>query len=138
MSRDQAYAEAGFKPHRQNAHRLMTKDDVKARVEELAGKASEKAEWSAAERLLTLKRITEASASKDARIAVSAISEANKMQGSHAATKHQHSGKLAIVTLTADKLKDLTTDELSILEQAYPVLEKLGLVGSDTGGEGEA
>jgi hypothetical protein len=29
---EDAYAKAGFKAHRQNAHRLMTNDDIKARV----------------------------------------------------------------------------------------------------------
>ncbi|WP_050763535.1 hypothetical protein [Roseibium sp. TrichSKD4] len=92
MSRDQAYSMAGFKPHRQNAHRLMTKDDVMMRVDELKTRIAEKAEWSAADRLSALKRISDTSEAEDPRVAVSAIAEANKMQGSHAASKHQHSG----------------------------------------------
>src|SRR6185437_3503832 len=40
-SQDEAYADAGFKAHRQNAHRLMTKDDVRARVAELQARATE-------------------------------------------------------------------------------------------------
>lgn len=37
---EDAYQAAGFKPARQNAHRLMTKDDVRARVEELKQRAA--------------------------------------------------------------------------------------------------
>ena len=42
-SADEAYALAGYKPHRQNAHRLITKDDIRTRLTELqvaAAKAS--------------------------------------------------------------------------------------------------
>jgi phage terminase small subunit len=35
MSPEKAYAAAGYKPHRQNAHRLMTNGDVRRRVSEL-------------------------------------------------------------------------------------------------------
>lgn len=48
------------------------------------------------------------------------------------------SGSLQIVTLTAKDLDGLTADELASLERAYPVLQKLGLVGSDTGAATEA
>lgn len=37
---EEAYQAAGFKPARQNAHRLMTKDDVRARVDELKQRAA--------------------------------------------------------------------------------------------------
>lgn len=87
MSRDAAYAEAGYKPHRQAAHRLLTNVDVRARVDELQGAAAEKAEWTAADRLRMLAEIAEAHKEADARITVSAIAEANKMQGSHAPAK---------------------------------------------------
>jgi len=41
---EEAYRLAGYeKPHRQNAHRLMTNDDIKARVAEIQGRAAEKA-----------------------------------------------------------------------------------------------
>lgn len=39
---EEAYVRAGFKAHRQNAHRMMTNDDIRARVDELMGKATEK------------------------------------------------------------------------------------------------
>lgn len=87
MTRDQAYAEAGYKPDRKNAFRLTTNDDVMARVEELSARIAEKAEWSAAERLIALKSIYDGAAKEDPRTAISAIAEANKMQGSYAPAK---------------------------------------------------
>jgi hypothetical protein len=45
MTMDAAYQAAGYKPHRQNASRLMAKDDIKARVAELQeGAAARKLE----------------------------------------------------------------------------------------------
>ena len=38
---DEAYALAGYAPQRQNAHRLMTNDDVRARIDEIKGRAAE-------------------------------------------------------------------------------------------------
>ena len=89
-SQEDAYADAGFKPHRQNASRLMTNDDVRRRVEEIKGRIAEKAEWTAADRLSALKSIFDREAENDARVAISAIAEANKMQGSYAAAKMDH------------------------------------------------
>lgn len=91
-SQEEAYTDAGFKPHRQNASRLMTNDDVRIRLDEIKNRIAEKAEWSSADRLLMLKQIAAASKGKDPRVAVSAIAEANKMQGSHAAVRHQIGG----------------------------------------------
>jgi phage terminase small subunit len=87
MTRDEAYERAGYKPHRQAAHRLLTTVDVKARVTELSAGIAEKAEWTAADRLAALKRIADKAETEDMRVAVSAIGEANKMQGSHAPEK---------------------------------------------------
>lgn len=102
MSQEDAYAEAGFKPHRQNASRLMTNDDVRQRVGEIQARVAEKAEWSAAERLLALKAIYDANSTADARVAISAIAEANKMQGSYAPSKVDAnvSGELSVVFQT--------------------------------------
>jgi phage terminase small subunit len=38
----EAYADAGFKPQRQNAARLMTNDDVVARIKELQAEGAER------------------------------------------------------------------------------------------------
>ena len=86
---DEAYAQAGYKPNRKNAWRLKTNEDIAARVAELGAKAADKAEWSAADRLLSLKAIHDAQTSKDPRVAIAAIAEANKMQGSHAPAKSE-------------------------------------------------
>lgn len=47
-------------------------------------------------------------------------------------------GTMQIVTITPKHLDGLTEDELALLEAAYPVLQKLGLVGGDSGAEAEA
>lgn len=90
-SASDAYVEAGYKPSRSAASRMSTNVNIERRVAEIGSRVAEKAEWSAADRLQALKRISDASEDKDPRVAVSAIAEANKMQGSHAPTKNEHS-----------------------------------------------
>lgn len=82
-----AYTQAGYKPSRSAASRLSTNVNIEARVAELVERISEKAEWTAADRLRTLSEIVDRTAKEDPRVAVSAIAEANKMQGSHAPAK---------------------------------------------------
>lgn len=89
---DEAYQLAGFKPNRGNAARLNANESIRARVEELASRGAEKAEWTAADRLGALKSIFDKTATADPRVAISAIAEANKMQGSYAPEKREHSG----------------------------------------------
>lgn len=43
-SGDEAYKKAGYKPHRQNAHRLITNDDIASRIAELKENSAKKAE----------------------------------------------------------------------------------------------
>lgn len=92
MSATDAYSSAGYKGDRTAASRLSTNVNVSRRVDEIKNKVAEKAEWTAAERLLALKTIFDREAEKDARVAISAIAEANKMQGSYAPVKREHSG----------------------------------------------
>lgn len=47
------------------------------------------------------------------------------------------SGTLHIVQITAAHLDKLSEDELALLERAYPVLQKLGLIGGDPGAAAE-
>ena len=108
----------------------LTKPDIAAAVRAQQQKRAQRAEWSAADRLAALKRISDAAEEQDPRVAVSAIGEANKMQGSHAPAKHQHSGAIGTYDLT--KLSD---DELNRLES---ILGPLALAGGDQSGEGEA
>lgn len=89
---DEAYQLAGFKPNRGNAARLNANESIRARVEELASRGAEKAEWTAADRLSALKTIFDKTATADPRVAISAIAEANKMQGSYAPERREHSG----------------------------------------------
>jgi phage terminase small subunit len=82
-----AYAEAGYKGDRTAASRLSSNVNISQRVDEIKNRVAEKAEWSAAERLLALKTIYDTAATSDPRVAISAIAEANKMQGSYAPSK---------------------------------------------------
>jgi phage terminase small subunit len=103
-----AYVEAGFKPHASNPARLSGNERVQARVRDILSKAADKAEWTAADRLAALKRIHDAAEQADPRTAISAIAEANRMQGSHAPTKQQHTGKdggpIAYSNLTEEEI----------------------------------
>lgn len=89
---DEAYQLAGFQPNRGNAARLNANESIRTRVEELASRGAEKAEWTAADRLSSLKSIFDKTALADPRVAISAIAEANKMQGCYAPEKREHSG----------------------------------------------
>lgn len=71
---------------------MSTNVNVAARVAVLSERIAEKAEWTAADRLRMLADIAESTVKKDPRVAVSAIAEANKMQGSHAPTKTELTG----------------------------------------------
>lgn len=137
-SADDAYAQAGFRPHRGNAHRLSTNESVKRRVAEIVGRTAEKAEWSAADRLKGLKTIFDATAETDPRTAISAIAEANKMQGSHKPVKLQHAGANGGPIQTVD-LTNMSDDDLNRLEALFGPLAG-GAGGddeADQGGEGE-
>lgn len=103
-NQDQAYAAIGFKPHRQNAHRLMTRDDIQARVNEIKSRVSDKAEWSAADRLTSLKKIHDAAAKDDKRTAIAAINEANKMMGSYAPVKQEIDLRHSFTDLSEEEL----------------------------------
>lgn len=87
---DAAYVTAGFKANRGNATRLKANESVKKRVEELQEAIAEEAIWDAADRLKMLKGIAYKAEKTEMRTAISAIAEANKMQGSHAPQKQEH------------------------------------------------
>jgi hypothetical protein len=86
----EAYVRAGYKPNDGNAIRLKGNERVAERVAELSERIAEKAEWSAVDRLRMLAEIANSTVREDPRIAVSAIAEANKMQGSHAPVRQDH------------------------------------------------
>lgn len=136
---DEAYVEAGYAFNRGNATRLKLNESIRKRTEEIRGRISEKAEWSAADRMISLKNIHDASLADDRRTAISAIAEANKMQGSYAPSKHQHSGPGGGPIQTVD-LTNVSADDLDRLEALFGPLA--GGPGDDDegnqGGEGEA
>ncbi|WP_155257505.1 hypothetical protein [Rhizobium leguminosarum] len=108
------------------------------RVQEIAARVSEKAEWTAADRLLALKGIFDASAADDRRTAIAAIAEANKMQGSYPPAQHRIAGPNGGPIQTVD-LTNVSADDLERLEALFGPLA--GGSGdndaSDPSGEGE-
>ena len=138
MSATEAYAAAGYKGDRKAASNLWTNMDIKERVTELQSKAVKKVEItvdSLAQELEEARAI--ALAEKQSSAAVSATMGKAKLFGLGVENRRM-SGTIQIVNITIEHLSVLTRDELTLLEAAYPVLEKLRLVGSDTSGEGEA
>ncbi|WP_416355545.1 terminase small subunit [Aureimonas phyllosphaerae] len=134
LSASEAYEQAGYNPSRSAASRLSTNVNVVRRTRELQERAADRAEWSAADRLRMLSTIAHKALSDDPRVAVSAIAEANKMQGSHAPAKHQHAGPGGGPIQTVD-LSNLSDDDLARLEA---ILGPLAVAGGDPSGEGEA
>jgi hypothetical protein len=114
----EAYAEAGYKGDRTAASRLSTNVNIRDRVAEIVGRVSEKAEWSAADRLISLKAIHDASSEDDRRTAIAAIAEANKMQGSYPPAEHRLAGRNGGPIQTVDLTK-LSGDELAQLEAIF-------------------
>ncbi len=90
MTATDSYSAAGYKGDRTAASRLSTNVNITRRVDEIKNRVAEKAEWSAADRLLSLKAIHDATTNDDRRTAIAAIAEANKMQGSYAPTKTEN------------------------------------------------
>lgn len=88
-----AFKAAGFKPIRANATRLSRRPEIIARIAELQARLEEKTGWTAEKRLKTLEEIAQRTERKDPKTTISAIAEANKMQGSYAPTKQEHTGK---------------------------------------------
>ena len=95
LNATQAAIRAGYseKTAQEQSSRLLSNVMVQQAVSDAQNRIAEKAEWSAADRLRMLAGIAEANIKDDPRVAVSAIAEANKMQGSHAPTKTEHTGK---------------------------------------------
>lgn len=139
MTATDAYSAAGYKGDRTAASRLSTKVNISCRVDQIKNRVAEKAEWTAADRLLALKGIFDREAEKDARVAISAIAEANKMQGSYPPTQLRHAGPTGGAIPTVD-LTNMSADDLERLEALFGPLA--GGPGdddaSDPGGEGEA
>ncbi len=132
---DEAYALAGYKPDRGNASRLTANDSIQTRVAELQGRVAKKVEVTVESLAAELEEARAlAKGEKQSSAMVSATLGKAKLFGL-IIDKKQHSGTVTVVTLSAKDLDGLTDDELARLEAAYPVLEKLGLVGGGPGSE---
>lgn len=116
LNATQAAIRAGYseKTARAIASENLSKPDIVDAIADARAKVAEKAEWSAADRLESLKTILDTSLTSDPRTAIAAIAEANKMQGSHAPTKNEHTGKDGGPIQTEDKTwRDLLRNEKS-------------------------
>lgn len=91
---ERAFELAGYKAHRQNAHRLMTKDDITARVAELKERAAIKCELTIADLVQELEEARAAARSADT-VQASAMVTATM-------------GKAKLLGLVVDKQQDVT------------------------------
>jgi phage terminase small subunit len=131
-SATEAYTLAGYKGDRKAASNLWTNMDVRDRVSEIQSKAVKKAEItidSLAGELEEARAI--AIAEKQTSAAVSATMGKAKLFGLGSETR-KLTGTIQVVSITAKQLDALNDDELAVLEAAYPVLQKLGLIGGDS------
>lgn len=115
----------------------LTKPDIAAAIAKFQQKVAKKAEitvHSLADELEEARAI--AIAEKQSSAAVSATMGKAKLFGLGVENRRL-SGQVHIVNITPKQIEALTKHELDLLEQAYPVLQKLGIVGGDMAGEGE-
>ncbi|MEN0652395.1 MULTISPECIES: terminase small subunit [Hyphobacterium] len=136
MGVTEAYVAAGYRSSPAAATRLSKTVKVSARLTELQNKGAERAAVTAESLSAELEEARSiALAEKQVSAAVSATMGKAKLFG--IGVEHRRvSGTIGLVTVTPKDLEGLTEDELASLERAYPVLEKLGLVGGNQSGEG--
>lgn len=137
-SADDAYQQAGFKPHRGNASRLSSNESVRRRVAELQERGAKKVEVTIESLTAELEEARAlAMSEKQSSAAVSATMGKAKLFGLGLERRH-HSGQITVLNVTPEQLRNLDDDELAALERAFPVLQKLGVVtAGDQGGETE-
>ncbi|MBO9108747.1 terminase small subunit [Agrobacterium sp. S2/73] len=114
------------------ASELLANGEVTGRVSELQGNAAKRCAVtleSLASELEEARAI--AITEKQPSAAVSATMGKAKLFGLGSENR-KISGTIQVVTISAKQLDALTEDELALLETAYPVLQKLGLIGGDT------
>lgn len=128
-----AYATAGYKPNESHASRLVTNGKVAERVEELKGRAAEKAVVTAADIAQQLDEDREfARTLKQASAAVSASMGKAKVLG---LIVNQHSGPGGGPIPVHFDLTGLSDEELEQLER---LRSRIAVAGSDQSGEGAA
>lgn len=128
----EAYTAAGYKGDRTAASRLSTNVNVMSRVAELQAPSAKRLEItidSLASELEEARAI--ALAEKQSSAAVSATMGKAKLFGLGSENRRV-TGTIQVVQITSKQLEALTDDELASLEAVYPVLQKLGLIGSDS------
>lgn len=141
LNATQAAIRAGYsaKTANREGSRLLSNVDIAALIKKKQAKVEERAEWTAADRLKMLATIAQGSVKDDPRVAVSAISEANKMQGSYPPSQHRLAGPNGGPIPTVD-LTNVSADDLDRLEALFGPLA--GGSGDDDapdqGGEGSA
>lgn len=134
LNATQAAIRAGYseKTAQEQGSRLLSNVMVAEAVAKRQDKAAKRAEItvdSLAQELEEARAI--ALAEKQSSAAVSATMGKAKLFGLGSENR-KISGTIQVVTITAKQLDALTEDELALLETAYPVLQKLGLIGGDT------
>ena len=130
-----AYVEAGYNPSRSAASRLSTNVNIMSRVAELQEKGAKKVDVTLESLAVELDEARDlAKSEKQSSAMVSATMGKAKLFGLVIDKKH-HSGTVQVVQISAQQLDELTADELSAFRAAWPVLEKLGLVGGSGGSD---
>jgi len=133
-----AYVEAGYKPNRSHASRLVANGNIADRVTELQKKVAKKVEVtveSLAGELEQARKI--AIGEKQTSAAVQATMGKAKLFG--LGSEHRRiSGSLQLMTLTPDMIRSLNSDERELLAAAIPVLAKLGFLAEDADGGGDS
>ncbi|MDX1240371.1 terminase small subunit [Sinorhizobium medicae] len=130
---DEAYVLAGFKANRGNAATLKANQNIVKRLAELQERSAKRVEVTVESLALELEEARSlALTEKQTSAAVSATMGKAKLFGLGSETR-KLTGTIQVVTITAKQLDALNDDELALLESAYPVLQKLGLIGGDSG-----
>ena len=133
----EAYVTAGYGDSPASASRLSKTVKIQKRVAELQKAGAKKTEAtveSCTHRLRAAYVL--AIQKKNASAAVGAVMAEAKINGL-LVNKHQHGGSITLLHITPEKLRELDDDEIAILEAALPLLQNLGIIGRDSGGEGE-
>lgn len=134
LNATQAAIRAGYseKTAQEQGSRLLSNVMVSEAISKGQAKAAKRAEitvQSLADELEEARAI--ALAEKQSSAAVSATMGKAKLFGLGSENRRV-TGTIQVVQVTAKQLEALSDDELATLETAYPVLQKLGLVGSDS------
>jgi len=99
LTADGAYQRAGFEPNLGNRIRVKANENILKRIDEIRVRVTDIAEWKAVDRMRMLPDIAEKAKTEAPRVTVSAIAEANKMQGN----QPKRSGPVLDSVIEADR-----------------------------------